>query len=132
LDPKFVYEARSQQAPVNRSKGALETPLMLKCDRGRSRQPAGEPIMSKAIKVLAITTAAIIVTSASAFAQSPPPYWGSYGYPGEGGSLAPYGDANPSYRSYYGTYPAHSWDPDPNLRAQLRSDFNRGADGAPQ
>jgi hypothetical protein len=87
--------------------------------------------MSKAIKTLAIAT--ILAASAAAvFAQSPPAYWGSYGYPGEGAMptfpIAPYGDANPSYSSYYGTY---SWDPDPYLRARLRSDFNRGVDTAP-
>jgi hypothetical protein len=91
--------------------------------------------MSKGIKTLAL--AMIISAAASvALAQSPPPYWGSYGYPGEGAlpafPIAPYGDANPSYSSYYGTYPAYTYDPDPYLRARLRSDFNRAVDGAPR
>jgi hypothetical protein len=47
----------------------------------------------------------------------------SYGYP-----LAPYGYATPSYSSRYGTYPSWTYDPDPNMRAQLRSEFNRGVD----
>jgi len=89
--------------------------------------------MSKVIKTLAL--AMVFAASASALAQSPPPYWGSYGYPGEGAvpapafqafPIAPYGNANPSYSSYYGTYPAYTWDSDPYLRAQMRSDFNRG------
>jgi hypothetical protein len=91
--------------------------------------------MSKAIKTLAVATVVAACTSV-AFAQSPPPYWGNYGYPygypGEGAlpafPIAPYGDANPSYSSSYGTYPAYTYDPDPWLRAQLRSDFNRGVD----
>jgi hypothetical protein len=89
--------------------------------------------MSKATKTLAI--AAFVGGCASmAFAQSPLPYSGGYGpynyapgaydytvYP-----AAPYGYANPSYSTPYGTYPAWTYDPDPGLSAQLRSDFNRG------
>jgi hypothetical protein len=93
--------------------------------------------MSMAIKTLAL--AMVIAASASvASAQSPPPYWSSYGYPGEGAlpapafPIAPYGYAIPSYSSYFGTYPAYTWDPDPYLRAQLRSDFYRGVDGNPR
>jgi len=41
---------------------------------------------------------------------------------------APYGCASPSYTSRYGTYPSHTYDPDRRLRAQMRSDFNRGVD----
>jgi hypothetical protein len=41
---------------------------------------------------------------------------------------APYGYANPAYSSRYGTYPSYTYDPDPRLRSQLRSDFNRGVD----
>jgi len=48
---------------------------------------------------------------------------GPYGYP-----LAPYGYATPSYSSRYGTYPSWTYDPDPNMRAQLRSEFNRGVE----
>jgi hypothetical protein len=90
--------------------------------------------MSK-IKALAIP--AILVASASvAFAQSPAPYRGGYGpYAGAPGGyyypeypIAPYGYATPSYSSPYGTYPAYTYDPDPGLSAQLRSDFNRGVD----
>jgi hypothetical protein len=46
-----------------------------------------------------------------------------YGYP-----IAPYGNANPSYSSRYGTYPSWTNDPDPGMRAQLRSEFNRGVE----
>jgi hypothetical protein len=91
--------------------------------------------MSKAIKAFAL--AMIIAASGSvAFAQSPWPYSGGYGpYPGGPGGyyypaypIAPYGYANPSYSTPYGTYPAYTYDPDPGLAAQLRSDFNRGVD----
>jgi len=48
----------------------------------------------------------------------------TYGYP-----IAPYGtNAGPFYSSPYGTYPSWTYDPDPNLRAQLRSEFNRGVE----
>jgi hypothetical protein len=89
--------------------------------------------MSKAIKTLAIATTLAAVASV-AFAQSPPPYSGGYGAygPPPPSPVAPYGEANPSYTDYYGTYPAHSWDPDPNLRARLRSEFNLQVDGAPR
>jgi hypothetical protein len=60
--------------------------------------------MSKAIKTFAIATI-LAASAAAAFAQSPP-----YGYPGERAlpafPIAPYGYANRSYSSYYGTYPA--------------------------
>jgi hypothetical protein len=89
--------------------------------------------MSKATKTLAIAT--IVCGWASmAFAQSPSPYGGGYGpyysYPGPYDYTvfpgAPYGYANPSYSTPYGTYPAWTYDPDPELSAQMRSDFNRG------
>jgi hypothetical protein len=53
-----------------------------------------------------------------------------YGYanPRPSYPIAPYGYATPSYSSRYGTYPSWTYDPDPNLSAQLRSEFNRGAD----
>lgn len=89
--------------------------------------------MSKATKTLAIAT--IVAGCASAaFAQSPPRYSGGYGAygPPPPSPVAPYGDANPSYTDYYGTYPAHSWDPDPYLRARLRSEFNVAVDGVPR
>ena len=41
---------------------------------------------------------------------------------------APYGYGHPAYSSRYGTYPSYTYDPDPRLRSQLRSDFNRGVD----
>jgi hypothetical protein len=42
---------------------------------------------------------------------------------------APYGtNAGPYYSSPYGTYPSWTADPDPNMRAQLRSEFNRGVE----
>jgi hypothetical protein len=91
--------------------------------------------MSKAIKTLAL---AMVVTASEsvAFAQSPSPYSGGYGpYPGGPRAyyypeypVAPYGYANPFYSTPYGTYPAYTYDPDPGLSAQLRSDFNRGVD----
>ena len=89
--------------------------------------------MSKAIKTLVIAT--VVAGSASvALAQGPQPYSGGYGAygPPPPGPAAPYGDANPSYTDYYGTYPAHSWDPDPYLRARLRSEFNLAVDGNPR
>jgi hypothetical protein len=53
----------------------------------------------------------------------------SYGYPGPYGyPSAPYGFNNPYYTSRYGTYPSWTYDPDPGLRAQLRSEFNRGVE----
>jgi hypothetical protein len=48
---------------------------------------------------------------------------GPYRYP-----IAPYGYATPSYSSRYGTYPSWTYDPDPGMRAQLRSEFNRGVE----
>lgn len=80
---------------------------------------------------LAIATA-LVGCASVAFAQSPPYYPAPSGdyyrpeYP-----TAPYGYASPSYRSYYGTYPAppaYTYDADPYLRAQRRGDFNRGVD----
>jgi hypothetical protein len=95
--------------------------------------------MSKAIKTLAVATV-VAASAAVAFAQSPLP--GSYGgpppgsysayYPSPTFPIAPYGYAEPSYSNEFGTYPAYSWDPDPYLRARLRSDFNRGVEGAPR
>jgi hypothetical protein len=56
------------------------------------------------------------------------PSYGYYPGPGYGYPIAPYGNAQPSYSSPYGTYPSWTYDPDPNLRAQLRSEFNRGVE----
>jgi hypothetical protein len=53
----------------------------------------------------------------------------SYGNPNPHGyPIAPYGYATPSYSSRYGTYPSWTYDPDPGMRAQLRSEFNRGVE----
>jgi hypothetical protein len=94
----------------------------------------GERIMSKVTKTLVVATI-IAVPAAAALAQTPPSYpygpdapGGYYSEMGPGFPIAPYGYANPSYSGYYGTYPSYTYDPDPNLRAQLRSDFNRGVD----
>jgi hypothetical protein len=94
--------------------------------------------MSKTIKTLTIATV-IAAFAPVAFAQSPPPYSAGYGpiYPGAPGgyyrsSIAPYGQAVPSYTDYYGTYPAYHYDPDPYLRARLRSEFNLAVDGIPR
>jgi len=56
------------------------------------------------------------------------PTYGYYPGPGYGYPIAPYGNAQPSYSSRYGTYPSWTYDPDPNMRAQLRSEFNRGVE----
>jgi hypothetical protein len=53
-------------------------------------------------------------------------YYSDYSYSGT--SIAPYGYATPHYDTPYGRYPAYTYDPDPRLRAMLRSDFNRGVD----
>jgi hypothetical protein len=63
----------------------------------------------------AIATVASVGASSLAFAH--------YRY-----GNAPYGYAHPAYHTRYGTYPAYTYDPDPRLRAQMRSDFNRGVD----
>jgi hypothetical protein len=39
-----------------------------------------------------------------------------------------YSYGSPFHASRYGTYPSYTYDPDPRLRRQLRSDFNRGVD----
>jgi hypothetical protein len=91
----------------------------------------GEWIMSKLNKTFVIATV-MAVSATAAFAQSypygPDAPEGYYSEMGPGFPVGPYGYANPSYSGYYGTYPSYTWDPDPNLRAQLRSDFNRGVD----
>jgi hypothetical protein len=58
---------------------------------------------------------------APAYTYGDPAYRG--GYP-----VSPYGNGRPAYASPYGTYPSYTYDPDPTLRAQLRTDFNRGVD----
>jgi hypothetical protein len=69
--------------------------------------------------VFALVAVAVMATTTGASAS----YYRHHHYRG-----APYGYATPSYTSRYGTYPAYTYDPDPRLRSQLRSDFNRGVD----
>jgi hypothetical protein len=45
-----------------------------------------------------------------------------------GTSIAPYGNGPGGYDTAYGRYPDWTWDPDPNMRAMLRSEFNRGVE----
>jgi hypothetical protein len=73
--------------------------------------------MRPALTTLAVVTAVMAVT----------PAFASYHYR-HGYGIAPYGHAVPHYTSRYGRYPAYTYDPDPRLRAMLRSDFNRGVD----
>jgi hypothetical protein len=84
--------------------------------------------MSKAIKTLAL--AMVIAACASLAVAQTPPYYpalpGDHYYPDY--PVSPYGCANPCYTTPYGTYPGYTYDPDPGLSAQLRSDFNRGVD----
>jgi hypothetical protein len=56
-------------------------------------------------------------------AQQGPYASGPYGY-----GAGPYGYGYPGYTTPYGRYPAYTYDPDPGLSAQMRSDFNRGVD----
>jgi hypothetical protein len=77
--------------------------------------------MSKPIKTLAL--AMVVTASASLAVAQTPPHRYHPDYP-----AAPYGCANPCYTTPYGTYPAYTYDPDPRLSAQLRSEFNRGVD----
>jgi len=69
---------------------------------------------------LALATAATAVAPTLAAARY---YRHGYYY---GYSIAPYGHGSPYYQSRYGRYPSSVYDPDPQLRAMLRSDFNRG------
>jgi hypothetical protein len=71
---------------------------------------------------LALATAATVVAPTLATARY---YRHGYHYY-SGYSIAPYGHGRPYYQSPYGRYPAYTYDPDPQLRAMLRSDFNRG------
>jgi hypothetical protein len=70
---------------------------------------------------LALITAAVAVTPA--FAAR---YYYHHRHYYSGYPIAPYGHGYPHYTSRYGRYPASTYDPDPRLRAMLRSDFNRG------
>jgi hypothetical protein len=65
----------------------------------------------------AIVAAAAVAAPNLALARYHHHYWN-----------APYGHGHPAYHSRYGTYPSYTYDPDPRLRGQLRSDYNRGVD----
>jgi hypothetical protein len=84
----------------------------------------------KRSSLIALVLATAAVTAASTFAEAKyyrhRHYYSGYDYPGY--SVAPYGYAQPGYSTPYGRYPAWTWDPDPRLRAMMRSDFNRGVD----
>jgi hypothetical protein len=73
--------------------------------------------------------APILATSRHHYRHHVPEQGYYYSGPASGYPIAPYGrNAGPYYSSQYGTYPSWTYDPDPNLRAQLRSDFNRGVE----
>jgi hypothetical protein len=83
--------------------------------------------------ITAMIAAATITASTFALAQSYPYGYAPYGYApyGNGGyASGPYGDVLPAYRTPYGSYPPHTYDPDQGLSAQMRSDFNRGVDAS--
>jgi hypothetical protein len=71
--------------------------------------------------LVAITLAAVTTIAAPTLAFAGSRHHHKY-------PIAPYGYGSPAYSSRYGTYPSHTYDPDPRLRSQLRSDFNRGVD----
>jgi hypothetical protein len=78
---------------------------------------------------LALATAATAVApslAAAKYYRHRHYYYSDPSYSGR--SIAPYGYASPHYDTAYGRYPAYTYDPDPRLRAMLRSDFNRGVD----
>jgi hypothetical protein len=78
---------------------------------------------------LALATAATAVApslAAAKYYRHRHYYYSDPSYSGT--SIAPYGYASPHYDTAYGRYPAYTYDPDPRLRAMLRSDFNRGVD----
>jgi hypothetical protein len=81
---------------------------------------------------LALATAATAVApslAAAKYYRHRHHYYSYYSDPSYSGpSIAPYGYASPHYDTAYGRYPAYTYDPDPRLRAMLRSDFNRGVD----
>jgi hypothetical protein len=78
-----------------------------------------------ALALAAVATAAL-PTLAEARYYRHRHYYGPGYYSGY--SIAPYGYASPHYDTPYGRYPLYTYDPDPRLRAMLRSDFNRGVD----
>jgi hypothetical protein len=73
--------------------------------------------------LLAIALAAATTIAAPTFASANSHHHHHHKYP-----ISPYGYGSPSYSDRYGTYPSYTYDPDPRLRSQLRSDFNRGVD----
>lgn len=82
--------------------------------------------MKYSFSVVALVAAAMMAASGPTFAKARHHYrHPSYGY---GYPIAPYGNARPAYSSRYGTYPSWTYDPDPAMRAQLRSEFNRGVE----
>jgi hypothetical protein len=74
----------------------------------------------KTYLIAAAVAAATVTAPTLSFAYYHHRHYGYYN--------APYGHGHPAYTSRYGRYPAYTYDPDPRLRAQLRSDFNRGVD----
>ena len=78
--------------------------------------------------IVAIATATVVAAPTLALADSLYQYGACPVAPYGAYPIAPYGDGVPSYSSRYGTYPSYTYDPDPRLRSQLRSDFNRGVD----
>jgi hypothetical protein len=77
---------------------------------------------------LMIALALTVVATAFAPTVAQARYYRHHYYGYSGYSIAPYGYARPHYDTPYGRYPRYTYDPDPRLRAMLRSDFNRGVD----
>jgi hypothetical protein len=83
----------------------------------------------KTYLITAVVAAAAFAAPSSTFAQPYPYGYAPYApYTYGGYAIPPYGDAVPAYVTPYGSYPPYTYDPDPGLAAQLRSDFNRGVD----
>ena len=74
-------------------------------------------LIAVGIGVAAITAPTLALAQQNPY--PPAPY--QYG-------IGPYGYGSPGYTTPYGRYPSHTYDPDPGLSAQMRSDFNRGVD----
>jgi hypothetical protein len=79
-----------------------------------------EDSQMKAYLLAGAVAAATVATPTLSFAY--------YHHRHHGYFSAPYGHGYPAYTTRYGRYPAYTYDPDPRLRAQLRTDFNRGVD----
>lgn len=86
--------------------------------------------MKCSLAVVTLVSAAMMAVPAPTLAKARHHYrhHGYYPGPAYGHPIAPYGNAKPSYSSRYGTYPSWTYDPDPGMRAQLRSEFNRGVE----